>query len=485
MILALDTGTTSMRGILFDNKGNTAFTSQKATSPRFPDTIRVEQDPLIWKDALLSILKECAAFLSANGKKLEGISVTAFRSPVFPADKDGTPLMPAIMWQDRRTDTLCEELADKSSLIYKKTGLPLTSVFSAVKMLWFIRNCPDVMQKTVKLAGVYDYLLFLLSGNFITDQSVASRFNLYDLKRTKWSPSLLNLFSLREDQLPEVAEPGSICGTLKKETADVCGLPEGIPIITGGGDQQCAALGLGITSPGKLAMNTGTGAYVIGLSDKVVHDGDEKIFCNISAIPGKYIVEANMLTAGTIYRWFSETFMNSDVDAKSRFSLIDSEIKASPVGSNGVILIPHFKGVRGNAAMKGAFLNLDLNTSRGDMGRSVLEGIAMELGEQLEVIEKMTGSIESVSVSGGMTRFDPYNQIQADCYNRSVTSWGDGEATALGAWMNGMMALKKAPSYDALWESMDHGTKKEFLPIKENTKIYTELKAAKKAFMKK
>ena len=271
----------------------------------------------------------------------------------------------------------------------------------------------------------------------------------------------------------------------QKETAKLTNLPEGTPVITGGGDQQCAALGLGITSPGKVAINTGTGAYVIGLSDKVVHDPEEKIFCNISAIPGKYIVEANMLTAGTIYRWFSETFMNPDVEAKTRFSLIDSEIRTSPVGSNGVILIPHFKGISGERALKGAYLNLDLNTTRGDMARAVLEGIAMELGEQLKAIEKMTGPIEEVSVSGGMTRFDLYNQIQADCYNKSVTAWGNGEATALGAWMNGMTALNKTPSYDALWAEMDHNARKEFHPIRENTGIYSELGLTRKAFLKR
>ena len=482
MILSLDAGTTSMRGILYNDKGYGRFTSQHSTSPRFPDSIRVEQDPLVWKEALLQILKECGSFLRETGGNLEGITLTAFRSPVFPADREGDPLLPAIMWQDRRTDDLCREMAAESSRIYRSTGLPLTSVFSAVKMLWIRKNHPELRDKTYKMAGVYDYIIFLLTGKFVTDQSVASRFNLYNLKDRNWDSELLKLFEVSEDLLPEVVAPGSICGKLSNETAAASGLSAGIPVITGGGDQQCAALGLGITSAGKVAVNTGTGAYVIGLSDNPVPDPEQRIFNNLSAIPGKYILEANMLTAGTIYRWFSETFMDPTLDAKTRFSTIDSEIAASPAGSNGVLLIPHFKGTGQDAQMKGAFLNLDLNTRRGDMARSVLEGIALELNEQLERIEAMAGTLTGVSVSGGMTRFALYNQLQADIYGKTVTAWGDGEATALGAWMNGMMGLGKASSYEDIWKGLSHTEKKQFTPDPGNDAVYKDLKAQKTEF---
>ena len=482
MILSLDAGTTSMRGILYNDKGYGRFTSQHSTSPRFPDTIRVEQDPLVWKEALLRILSETAAFLNETGETLEGITLTAFRSPVFPADREGNALLPAIMWQDRRTDDLCREMAAESSRIYRSTGLPLTSVFSAVKMLWIRKNHPELRDKTWKMAGVYDYIIFLLTGKFVTDQSVASRFNLYNLKNRKWDPELLRLFGITENLLPDVVAPGSICGKLCSETAGQTGLASGTPVITGGGDQQCAALGLGIIESGKVAVNTGTGAYVIGLSDNPVPDPEQRIFNNLSAIPGKYILEANMLTAGTIYRWFSETFMDPTMDAKTRFSTIDREIAASPAGSNGVLLIPHFKGTGQDAGMKGAFLNLDLNTSRGDMARSVLEGIALELNAQLQRIEAMAGTLTGVSVSGGMTRFPLYNQIQADIYGKTVTAWGDGEATALGAWMNGMMGLEKASSYNEIWNSLDHTGKKQFIPDPENREVYKDLEAQKLRF---
>ncbi|NQT59105.1 MAG: carbohydrate kinase [Bacteroidetes bacterium] len=476
MILSLDAGTTSMRGVLYNDRGEAEYTSRHSTSPKFFGNDIVEQDPYVWKKALIAILSDCNTCISKKQLKIEGITVTAFRSPVFPVDASGNPLLPAIMWQDKRTDALCLEMAQYNDDAYYHTGLPITSVFSAVKMLWIKNNHPQIYNKTWKMAGIYDYIMFLLTGEFITDESVASRFNLFDLIEKKWNKRLLDIFSINQDQLPEVHLPGSICGYLQNKTASLTGIQSGVPIITGGGDQQCASLGLGVTSPGKVAVNTGTGAYIIALLDSPKFDPEKKMYNNISAIPGKYILESSIPTAGTIYRWFSETFLDSSREPSTRFAQIDQEIAAAPAGSNGVLLMPYFTGEGTNGA-KGAFFNLNLHTTRGDMARAILEGIAFELYKHLQKIEKLTLPIEHIYVSGGMTRFSLYNQIQADIFERPVIAYGNGEATAFGAWMNGMMGLEKSSSYEKLWNSASHRDEVIFYPQPKNFDVYRTRKA--------
>lgn len=475
MILSLDAGTTSIRGILFDDKGGILYCSQKKTSPEFPDALRVEQDPLVWKDALFSILNDCAAYSREGNQPIEAVTVTAFRSPVFPVDRQGNPLMRAIMWQDRRTDELCRELGSMSSQVYEISGLPIKSVFSAVKMLWIRRNEPELYERSYKFCGIYDYLIYLMTGEFVTDKSIASRFNLYNLESQTWDEKLLDLFRVSREKLPRVVGLAESCGSLLPEAA--CGLPPGIPVISGGGDQQCAALGLGIISTGQVALNTGTGAYLIGLSDRPYADPDQAIYNNIAAVPGMYIREAQMMTAGTVYRWFSEVFSDPGTEEKERFAAIDAEIAASPAGAGGVVLIPRFKGARTGPGSMGAFLNLGLETSRGDMARAVLEGIALEMDELLKKMER-NQLVDEVYVSGGMTRFPLYNQILADVLEKKVIAGEDGEATARGAWMNAMRAVRGLSSYEGLLPQKGRC----YLLDPDNSAVYDEARRDRKVF---
>lgn len=471
MILAIDAGTTSMRGVLFDEEGRARFTSRRKTVPLFLPGERVEQDPLAWKRSLEEILAESGAYLSGAGETLRAIGVTAFRSPVFPIDAGGSPLTPAIMWQDRRTDPLCRELAPENERVYRISGMPVGSVFSAVKMRWLAEHEAGAVERAWKFSGVYEYLLFLLTGSFITDHSVASRSNLLDLESLDWSGELLELFRIDRKLLADLVPPGSVCGALRREAAEAAGLPRGIPVAAAGGDQQCAALGLGIFRPGSAAVNTGTGAYALCLSETACGDPDRELYTNVSAVPGLYMIEAGILTAGTIYRWFSDTFFSPEGDQAEKFRTIDLEIDASPPGANGVVLIPRFKG----GGTGGVFLGLDLDTVRGDMARAVLEGIAFEMRALLDRLERATVPIPEVSVSGGMTRFGTYNRIQADIFERTVHAEGDGEATALGAWINTVKALEPEAAYSEITGRISGRRPALFSPDPSAVPLYREL----------
>lgn len=194
-IITIDMGTTSVRSVLFDQSGQVICSRQRDNPPTFMADGRVEQDPSSWRAAVVETLRDCASAAEAHGCPIPGLSLTSQRSSVVPVDRDGMPLHPAIMWQDRRTKALCESMADDAPFVHRRSGLTISPVFSAVKMAWLKREQPDAYRRAFKLIGVHDFVLHLLTGAFVTDSSLGSRTNLLDLAKRDWDPELI--FPLR------------------------------------------------------------------------------------------------------------------------------------------------------------------------------------------------------------------------------------------------------------------------------------------------
>ncbi len=470
-IITVDIGTTSMRAILFDENGINRAVSQRENPPIYYSDGRVEQDARTWEGILAEVLSGCArAALSAH-LKISALSLTAQRSSVIPVDREGRPLHPAVMWQDLRTQSLCGGMRGDSPEVYRRTGLKISPVFSAIKMRWFREEMPDLYSRTWKMAGIQDFALFLLTGRFVTDRCLASRTNLLNLRTLDWDPDLIELFGVDRSMLCELVNQGSVCGRLLPGLASATGLPAGLPVVSAGGDQQCAALGLGLLAADRIVANTGTGSYIIGHSDHPVLDERERVFCNLSALPGAYILEAGTLTSGTVYKWFAQNFYGYPADGisgqdrendqgKGRFSDVNADAESSLPGAHGLILIPHFKGAGAphwNPDSRGVFYNLTLSSTRGDMARAVLEGIASEMAENIDLLEELAGPIGMVRVSGGLTRFGLFNQIQADMYGRLVVRPGETEATALGAWISAAACTGLYPDHARAYAAAEAG----------------------------
>jgi glycerol kinase len=443
-IITVDIGTSSMRAILYDTDGCVIHTHQRENLPQYFNDGRVEQDPAAWPNVIREVLGSCSAAAANNGVEPLCVSVTAQRSSVIAVDRNGRPLHPAIMWQDRRCAGLAQAMAADNRLVYGKTGLKISPVFSALKMTWLRRNRPDVLKKTYKMIGIQDWALYLLTGRFVTDQTFGSRTNLLDLENRCWDPDLMSLFEVDPDMLCELVEPGSIVGALTPTMAQATGLAAGLPVVSAGGDQQCAALGLGLFSRERAVSNTGTGSYLIGHSDRPTFDEEMRLSCNVSAVPGAYIVEAAVLTSGTIYRWFAESIFMAAEAQGDAFEAVNAAAADAPPGANGLLLLPHFKGCGSpywDPDAKGVFFNMTLSSTRGDMARAILEGIAVEMKESLELVEALCGNVASVSVSGGLTKSSLFNQIQSDIFDRPIVRFRNNEATSLGAWIAAAVAM--------------------------------------------
>ncbi len=479
-IITIDVGTMSMRAIIYDIKGTSLFTSSFEYHAIFLPEGLVEQNPNDWKEALHYTLKEAAKYVKEKGITISAIAVTSQRASVIPVDLEGNPLYNAVTWQDKRSVTICEELLEKISLykIYKKTGLRANPYFSLPKMLWFKQKAPEIYSKTYKLIGVQDYVIHLLTEEFKTDWSQAARTMLMDISTFQWDRELLSIAGIDESLLCELCPPGSIAGELKEDLAEITGLKQGIPVIMAGGDQQNAALALNILSPGKAEANTGTGSFVIAYSNKPVFDKKCRILCSASAIPGKWIVEAGIFNTGAIYRWFREQFYSGE---NANYNVMNKDASESPVGSNGVMLIPHFEGSAApfwNPYAKGLFFNLSLGTGKGDMARAIFEGIAMEIADNLSLMEVISGDIDTISVAGGMTRSDLFNQIQSDIFYKKVVKYENSEATSLGATMSATVTLGIYSTYEEAFSNII-GKEEVYQPCAENHIKYDKIRLRK------
>lgn len=483
-IIALDVGTSSMRSVLYGADGQILFTSGQEYHTFFPAPSQVEQDPATWKEAACKTLRETGAFLREKGLSAEAISITSQRSSLIPVDPNGVPLYNAIMWQDKRTLPQCDWLNEHYGMeaLYRKTGLRINPYFVLPKLLWLKANRPDLYNGAYKFLGVQDYVAFELTGRFVTDWSQACRTMLMNIESFQWDPELLAIAGVTHERLPELLAPGSVAGGLTPAIAGETGLPAGLPVILAGGDQQNAAVALGVVEPGKAEANTGTGSFVIAYARKPIFDKSCRVLCQASAVAGKWIVEAGIFNTGAIYRWFKEECCPDLRNREDAYSLMNREAEASGIGANGVMLLPHFEGSAApywNPLAKGLFFNLSLGSKRGDMIRSILEGISMEISDNLVLIQSLSDELSGVSVAGGMVRSDLFCTIQANCYNKPVIRYSNSEASSLGAAILAAVTLGLYPDVESAHRVMAAGGQDTFLPNEEDVVRYGKLMVRK------
>ncbi len=443
-IIVVDVGTQSLRAILYSLTGESLFTAQKSYSPTF-NGIEVEQNPRTFKDALMASLKEVAEYAKTQSLAIQVISVTSQRASIIPMNRYGKVLYNAITWQDRRSYQQCDQVKTRMSMqdIYHKTGLRLDSYFSAPKMLWLKQNMPEIYEDAYKIIGAQDYVVYTLTNRYVTDTTQAARTLLMNIHTFEWDDDLIAAFQLKKSLLPEIVKPGTIVGKITDQIVEKTGLSSDIQVLIAGGDQQCAAVGLNVLRPGTLEANIGTGSFVIAYSEEPVFDESMRVLCTASAIPGKWVVEAGLLTSGNIYAWFKDQFYK-DVHDENLYATINKDVNESKPGANGLVLIPHFKGSAApywNPLSRGMFFNVSLEHSRGDFARAILEGIALEMAENIELISNLIGYVDIIHAAGGLTKFPTFNQIQADIFNKAVSVYNSSEATALGALISSLVTL--------------------------------------------
>ena len=436
-VLALDQGTTSSRAILYDHSGTPVASAQKEFRQQFPRPGWVEHDANeIWASQY-EVMLAAIAKAGARPEEIAAIGITNQRETTVVWDRaTGRPIANAIVWQDRRTAGLCDELkaAGKAELMQQKTGLVLDAYFSGTKLKWLLDNVPGARTRAENgelCFGTIDtWLIWNLTGGktHATDPSTASRTLLFNIHTNSWDDELLALLNIPRAVLPEVRPSSGAFG----ETV-IDGVA--VPIAGDAGDQQAALFGQGCHSPGMAKNTYGTGCFLLLNTGGVAVASTNKLLTTtawqLDAGQPQYALEGSVFIGGAVVQWLRDGLRAIKTAA-------DVEALAAEVpDSGGVYLVPAFAGLGAphwDPYARGAMFGLTRGSGITHIARAALESIAFQSADVLTAMEKDAGlKLTELRVDGGATANNLLMQIQADLLGVPVVRPKVLETTALGA----------------------------------------------------
>ncbi|MEO0481314.1 MAG: glycerol kinase GlpK [Planctomycetota bacterium] len=437
-VLAFDQGTTSSRALLFDLQGEPSRLAQKELTQHYPQPGFVEHDPdEIWRSQL-TVAEQVMRAAVGDGHTVQAIGITNQRETAVVWDKaTGEPIHRAIVWQDRRTASVCDRMkADGlSNFVREKTGLELDPYFSAAKIAWLLDHVDGARERAERgelcFGTIDSWLLYKLTAGAVhaTDATNASRTSLYDLHKGRWSDGLCDLFSVPRAMLPEVRDTATQFGEVA-----IDGPLKGLPITALVGDQQSATFGQSCRSPG-LAKNTyGTGCFLLA------HIGDEprvsqhRLLTTVAwQLEGRreFAFEGSVFIGGAVVQWL-----------RDGLGVIQSSEEIEPLArsvedTGGVVLVPAFAGLGAphwDPHARGSISGITGGTTKAHLARAALEAIAFQVADLADAAAADAGSrLASLRVDGGAVVNDLLLQMQADFGRFEVDRPAVTETTALGA----------------------------------------------------
>jgi glycerol kinase len=480
-VAALDQGTTSTRCILFDHVGNIAGADQKEHNQIYPKPGWVEHDPLeIW-ERTQQVMRGALEKAGTTASDVAAIGITNQRETAVVWEKStGKPVNNAIVWQDTRTDVLCNELAKSGGQdrLRAKTGLPLATYFSGPKIKWILDNVPGTRKKAeagdLLFGNVDTWVIWNLTGAHVTDVTNASRTLMMNLSTLDWDEEILSLLGIPRAMLPEIRSSSEAYGQAR-------GAMGGIPVAGDLGDQQAALFGQTCYNPGEAKNTYGTGCFMLMNTGERPVPSQSGLLTTLGYKIGDqkaiYALEGSIAITGALVQWLRD---NLGLIEKSA----DVEKLAGTVEDNGgIYFVPAFSGLfapywRSDA--RGAIVGMTRFVNKGHIARAALEATAYQTREVLEAMEKDSGvKLTSLKVDGGMVFNELLMQFQADVLSVPVIRPKVAETTALGAAYAAGLAVGFWKNFDEL--RANWGKDKEWQPQMDSTQrssLYSEWKKA-------
>lgn len=432
LVIGLDSSTTGCKAIAWDSGGSAIAEGRATIQMNKPRPGWHEQNAEDWWRAACDSLRQVVGQI--DPARLVGIAITMQRETFVVTDEHGTPRFPALVWMDERAGDLLPEL-DRfygKERIHRESGKPLSANLSLGKLFWLKRHHPQVLAPGARIMDTHAFLVNRLTRRFATAAGCADPTGLFDMPNAKWNEPLIEAIGLDIRMFPEVLPTGAEMGRVTAESARATGLPEGLPLYTGIGDGQAAALGVSATQPGDACLILGTA--VVSAAFSVEYHTSRAFRTTFGALPGSVLFETVLLGGAYTISWFLENFANGATLAE-----LEQSAQELPPGADGLVLVPYW-----NTAMNPYWDSTASGIVAGWRGihtpahlyRAILEGIAFEQRFHTEGVEEATGvKVERYIAVGGGARSPLWRQIIADVTGRAVYTSDSPEASALGAGM--------------------------------------------------
>ena len=450
LILAVDVGTTETKAVLVGPDGF-IDSSQVSCSLLYPKHSCVEQSP---EELAGAVYTTCKKLLTAHpdlAGRLAGMVFTSQMQNTIPVARDGKPLMNMLSWMDERAARFTQDVMFRG--LIKVQGYPLSTLIrmlritggmpgkngkdTVCKLAWMKRNMAELYDSVHKFLDVKDYAQFLATGNYVTSHDMAYITWLMDTRnkdqgKWSWSGTIHDMFGLDPRKMPELKSSTAIAGAVTAEFSTKTGVPEGLPVVNGSGDLLTSAIGSGAIDMGQMHINIGTAGWVATHLPSVALDTGHYTGTIASGIPNIYLLISKQETLGAALDWLKGILYPGELAGKTPpgelYADIDRIAAQSPPGSNNVIFTPWLYGERSpinNPSLRGQIFNIELDTTRADLCRAVMEGVAFNIRWGMQYVEKLSAkklrpSTDEIRLIGGGSKSGIWCQIFADVLQRPV-----------------------------------------------------------------
>jgi xylulokinase len=440
MYLGIDLGTSEVKLLLMDEAGGIVATTGVPLSVSRPHPQWSEQDPLLWWDATDKAMRQLRQDHGQAMGRIKALGLSGQMHGAVLLDAHDRPLRPAILWNDGRSHHECGLLTARAPQLAEITGNLAMPGFTAPKLAWVAAHEPEVFRQTASVLLPKDYLRLMLTGDKVSDMSDAAGTLWLDVARRDWSDVLLDACGLARSHMPRLVEGSAPSGTLRPALAREWGLPDGVIVAGGGGDNAASAVGIGATQPGDGFLSLGTSGVLFVVTDRFRANSASAVHAFCHALPGRWHQMSVMLSAASCLSWVTRATgaVNEAALLPDAEALTPAQRQAAP------LFLPYLSGERtphNDPHAQGVFFGLSHDTSRGALAHAVLEGVAFGMADGLAALRAAGTHASVLSLVGGGARSRYWSQLLADTLEVPIVTHAGGSAgAALGAARLGCLA---------------------------------------------
>lgn len=437
-IIGMDVGTTATKGVLYDENGKVVFSASKGYPLIQTKIGQAEEDPKVIFDAVQEVI--FALTPKADGE-IAAISWSSQMHSLIGLDKDNNLLTNSITWADNCAKNVVQDAKKSGSArkIYQKTGMPMHPMAPIYKMLWLKDNEPELFNQVKKWIGIKEYLIFRLTGKLIIDTTMAAGTGMLNLKTLTWDQELLDTLNVKQEQLPEIAQPTEIVAPIKEEYVQKLGIDSDTKIVLGASDGYLSTIGVNAIDSDHFALNVGTSGAVRTIVDQPKIDQNASYFC-YPVDKKHYLLGGPVNNGGIVFNWARQTLFDAGETPQDYLDVAQS----APAGSRNLIFLPYLGGERApiwDANARGSFVGLTRMHQKTEMARAVIEGIIFNLYDAAFSLIKNTKKPVAINATGGFLKSDFVRQLCADIFNVPIVTMKEQQSGTLAAMFLARQAL--------------------------------------------
>lgn len=480
-LLGIDIGTSACKIALFRKDGTVMFDTSEKYEVYYPHPGWAEQNPDEWWDAVRRAVRKLLHQYPVDPKEIKGIGIDGQSWSAVAIDREGKVLTNTPIWMDARAQAICDRLNDQigQERIFALCKNPLQPSYTTAKILWYQENLPDVYRRIWKILQSNSFVVYRLTGVISQDLSQAYGLHFFNMETGRWNEKMCEEMGISMDFMPELVPCHKVVGTVTKEAAACTGLAAGTPVVAGGLDAACGALGAGVAQPGETQEQGGqAGGMSICLD---ICAADPRLILGRHVVPDKWLLQGGTTGGGGVMRWMDREFGDFEramgkKREKSSLMQFNDLAEAVEPGSEGLIFLPYMAGERSpiwNPNAKGVFFGLDFSKTKGHMIRAAMEGVAFSLKHNLDIAEQTGAKVQELRAMGGSANSLLWTQMKADITGKPIAVPASDTATTLGA---ALLAGVGVGMYDSFEDAVMQTVKvsRHHQPNPENHKKYME-----------